>query len=58
MKIEIKIPSSTNGSTTELILRNCDENDSEVLLTISSISGSKDIYILKENLKNTIRKIL
>jgi len=58
MKIEIKIPSSTNGSTTELILRNCDENDSEVLLTISSISGSNDIYILKENLKNTIRKIL
>jgi len=58
MKIEIKIPSSTEGSTTELILRNCDENDSEVLLTISSISGSNDIYILKENLKNTIRKIL
>jgi len=58
MKIEIKIPSSTEGSTTELILRNCDENDSEVLLTISSTSGINDIYILKENLKNAIRKIL
>ena len=58
MKIIIQIPSSTYDSSSNFLLKNADECDLEVLLTIDSAEGQQAIYVLKKDLINAVSKFI
>ncbi len=58
MQIQIMIPSSCDESPTKLTIENVNGRECEVLLTIESIAGTQDIYVLAENLRDAILKIM
>lgn len=57
MRINITLDSSCEGSSSKLFIKNVEESDNEVLLTIDSASCRIDIYVLLDQLKEAINKI-
>ncbi len=54
MHMKYVIPSSTEDSSAALLLRNVVDSEFEVLLTIDSVHGQMDIYVLKSYLKKAV----